>query len=164
MWTMFCMEKSVQSYKATMKSTPTERVTLDTMGPLHVSLTEQGNRYILVIGDNFIKWTKAYANPDQEAETVAKKLVNEFICCFVVSIQLHTKPGMIFESPLLIQMTKLLWIIQKTRTTVLHPQSEDIIERFKKVIDRDNARCLIRSRIRDIKPLRVVFIDFSHVH
>lgn len=110
------MEKSVQSYKATMKSTPTERVTLDIMGPLHVSLTEQGNRYILVIGDYFTKWTKAYANPDQEAETVAKKLVNEFICCFVVSIQLHTKPGMIFESPLLIQMTKLLGIIQKTRT------------------------------------------------
>ena len=75
MWTMFCMEKSVQSYKATMKSTPTERVTLDIMGPLHVSLTEQGNRYILVIGDYFTKWTKAYASPDQEAETVAKKLV-----------------------------------------------------------------------------------------
>ena len=71
---------------------------------------------------------------------------------------------MIFGSPLLIQMTKLLGIIQKTRTTVLHPQSEIIIERFKKITDRDNARCLIRSHIRDIKPLRVVFSNFSHVH
>ena len=57
---------------------------------ISLSITGQGNLYILVIGDYFTKWTKAYANPDQEAETVAKKLVNEFICCFLREEQLDT--------------------------------------------------------------------------
>lgn len=60
---------------------PMERIALDIMGPL--PMTKQGNRYILVIGDYFTKWTEAFAIPDQEAETVAKKLVHEFIIVWV---------------------------------------------------------------------------------
>lgn len=44
-----------KSYKTLMKlynvGAPMERITLDIMGPL--TMTEQGNRYILVIGDYF---------------------------------------------------------------------------------------------------------------
>ena len=39
--------------------------------------SEAGNRYIniLVVGDYFTKWTECFTIPDQEAETVAQKLV-----------------------------------------------------------------------------------------
>lgn len=96
-------------------------------------MTDQGNRYILVIGDYFTKWTEAFAIPDQEAETVAKKLVHEFICRLGVPIQVHSDQGRNFESSLFSEMTKLLGI-QKTRTTALHPQSDGMIERFNKTV------------------------------
>ena len=52
---------------------PLERVALDVLGPLPT--TERGNKYILVIADYFTKWTESYSIPDQEAVTVATKLV-----------------------------------------------------------------------------------------
>lgn len=110
---------------------PMERIALDIMGPL--PMTKQGNRYILVIGDYFTKWTEAFAIPDQEAETVAKKLVHEFICRLGVLIQLHSDQGRNLESALFSEMAKLLGI-QKTQTTALHPQSDGMIERFYKTV------------------------------
>lgn len=124
-----------KSYKAPMKiynvGAPMERVALDIMGPLPV--TERGNKYILVVGDYFTKWTEAYAIPDQEAETVARKLVDEFICRFGVPLLIHSDQGRNFESGLFISMSKLLGM-EKTRTTALHPQSDGMIERFNKTV------------------------------
>lgn len=76
---------------------------------------------------------RSFAVPDQETETVAKKLVHEFICRLGVPIQVHSDQGRNFESALFSEMTKLLGI-QKTRTTALHPQSDGMIERFNKTV------------------------------
>ena len=43
------------------------------LGPWPV--TDQGNRYILVVGDYFTKWTEVYPLPNQEASTVASVFV-----------------------------------------------------------------------------------------
>lgn len=59
---------------------PMERIAIDILGPL--PLTEKGNKYIIVICDCFSKWTEAFAIPDQESSTIAKIIVNEFICRF----------------------------------------------------------------------------------
>ena len=53
-----------------------DRVATDIVGPFPV--TENGNRYIVVIGDYFTKWIEAYAIPDFSAGMVAKKVVFEF--------------------------------------------------------------------------------------
>ena len=50
---------------------PMDRLVTDILGPLPIS--EQGNQYILLVGDQFSKWMEAYAIPDQTAETVAHK-------------------------------------------------------------------------------------------
>ena len=50
---------------------PGQRIAMDILGPLPVS--ESGNRFILVVGDYFSKWIEAYALPDQEAATCARK-------------------------------------------------------------------------------------------
>ena len=77
-----CVTKKspTQSSKAPMQTIPAgypmQVIAIDITGPLPES--EAGNKYILVVGDYFTKWMEAYANPDQEARTVAVKLVDEF--------------------------------------------------------------------------------------
>ena len=55
-----------------------ERNAIDILGPLPE--TPRKNNFILVVSDYFTKWTESYAIPNQEAVTVAEKLVSEFIC------------------------------------------------------------------------------------
>lgn len=61
-----------------------ERIVFDIMGLL--IMIDQGNWYILVIGDYFIKWIEVFVILDQEVEMVVKKFVYEFICCLGVLI------------------------------------------------------------------------------
>ena len=109
-----------------------ERIALDVMGPLPE--TDSGNKYILVVGDYFTKWTEAYALPNQEAETVATALIEEFVCRYGVPLQIHTDQGRNFESALFKEVCQLL-NIDKTRTTALHPQSDGMIERFNRTLE-----------------------------
>ena len=83
----------------------------------------------MVVSDYFTKWTEAYTIPNQEAETVTKKLVDEFVCHFGGSEILHTDQGRNFESKLVHEMCVLLGV-RKTRTTPYHPQSYGQVERF----------------------------------
>ena len=58
--------------------TPLERIAVDITGPFKPS--DQGNKYVLVVGDYFTNWTEAYALPDQEAKTVAlKNMLAKFV-------------------------------------------------------------------------------------
>ena len=75
---------------------PLERVALDILGPLPESY--RGNKYILITGDYFSKWTEAYAIPNQEATTVARVLVEEFVARFGIPRQIHSNQGRNFES------------------------------------------------------------------
>ena len=54
---------------------PLERIHI--LGPLIE--TPRGNRYVLVVVDQFSKWVECYALSDQTAERVARPLVSEFI-------------------------------------------------------------------------------------
>ena len=99
-------------------------VAADIMGPLLAS--KNGNRYILVASDYFTRWVEAYAIPNQEAITVARKLVDNMFCRFSLPEQLHTAQ---FESKLIKEIYTLLHIT-KTYTTPYHPQSDGLIERL----------------------------------
>ena len=57
-----------------------ERKAMDIMGPLITS--SRGNKYVLVVGDYFTKWTEVYPLPDQKAETIATALVDNIITRF----------------------------------------------------------------------------------
>ena len=46
---------------------PFERIAIDIAGPFPV--TDDGNRYIMVVGDYFTKWVEAYPIPNQEVTT-----------------------------------------------------------------------------------------------
>ena len=109
-----------------------ERVALDILGPLPDS--DRGNKYVLIIGDYFSKWTEAYAIPNQEAMTVARVLVEEFMARFGIPRQIHSDQGRNFEPKVFHEMCKLLGM-DKTRTTPLLPQSDGMVERFNRTIE-----------------------------
>ena len=110
---------------------PIERIAIDILGELPI--TERGNRYILVIGDYFSKWTECHAMPNMEASTVASILVEQVVSRFGIPYFIHSDQGRQFESKLFSEMCKLLQIT-KTRTTPYHPKSDGMVERFNKTL------------------------------
>ena len=110
---------------------PMERLAMDILGPL--PLTPRGNRFVLVVTDYFTKWTESYAIPNQEAVTVAEKLVGEFVCRFGVPRELPSDQGTNFESKVMAELCKL-WDIEKARTSPLHPQSDGQVERYNRTL------------------------------
>ena len=112
-------------------SYPWERIAMDIVGPLPV--TDNGNRFILVISDFFTKWPEAFALKDHKAETIAIKLVDDVICRHGLPRVVHTDQGRDFESNLIKQVCELLEI-EKTRTTAYHPESDGLVERLNKTL------------------------------
>ena len=110
---------------------PMQMVATDIMGPFPI--TTHGNKYILVASDYFTRWVEAYAIPNQEATTVAGKLVNNMFCHFGLPEQLHSDMGAQFESRVVKEMCNMLHI-NKTHTTPYHPQSDGLVERANRTI------------------------------
>ena len=75
---------------------PFDRLSSDLIGPL--SRTPRGNMYILVVTDQFLKWVKIIAIPDQKAETTARTILNEIIARFGSPISIHSDLGSSYES------------------------------------------------------------------
>ncbi|KAL3889766.1 hypothetical protein ACJMK2_002094 [Sinanodonta woodiana] len=108
-----------------------EGVALDILGPLPKS--KNGHRYILVMCHLFTKWTEAYPLPDQEAQTVAKAIVDCFVSRFGTPLQLHSDQGTNFQSKIFQELCDLLHI-KKTRTTSMHPQANGTVERLNRTL------------------------------
>ena len=103
---------------------------MDILGPLPQS--PHKNSYVLVVSDYFTRWNEAYALPNQEAEMVAHKLVDEFFR-FSVPEQLHFDQGRQFESAIIKEVSRLLQI-NKTHTTPHHPQSDGLVKQFNRTL------------------------------
>ena len=110
---------------------PFERVALDILGPL--TETASKNKYILVVGDSFSKWTEAFPLPNQEARTIAKVLTEAWVCRFGAPRSIHSDQGRNFESTLFKELCELLHI-HKSRPSPYHPQSDRLIERFNRTL------------------------------
>lgn len=110
---------------------PLQLVAMDILGPFPE--TQAGNTYILVVADYFTRWVEAYASPNQEASTVADKLVQELFFRYSLPEQLHSDQGRNFESSVMAEVCKLLGVA-KSRTTPYHPQSDGLVERFNRTL------------------------------
>lgn len=110
---------------------PLDRIGIDIIGPL--PRTKKQNKFILVIGDHFTRWMEAFPIPNQNAETVATKLVHEFIVRYGTSLEIHTDQGTNFDSQLFKEVCSLLQI-KKTRLTPYRPNSNGLFERFNQTL------------------------------
>lgn len=111
---------------------PFEKVSVDVTGPHPRS--RRGNVYILTVMDNFTKFVEAIPMANQEACTVAKKLVEVVICRYGAPMQILTDKGTNFESAVFQGVCRLLGI-DKARTTSYRPQTNGMIERFHRTMN-----------------------------
>ncbi|GFY53715.1 retrovirus-related Pol polyprotein from transposon 412 [Trichonephila inaurata madagascariensis] len=72
----------------------------------------------------FIKWPEAYIIPDQEKITIGVDLIRNWIPRLI-----HSDQGTNHNSRILQEIHKTLDMV-KTRTTILHSQSDVMVERF----------------------------------
>lgn len=70
---------------------PIERLAADLLGPLPIS--DLGNKYLLIVADYFTKWTEVFPIQNQEANTVAEKIVKEVVSRFRVPLSIHSDQG-----------------------------------------------------------------------
>ena len=92
------------------------------MGPLPES---SGNKYILLIGDQFTKWYEAIPMSNQEASTVAKAFVNVWVSRFGCPANLHSDKGSNFMSNLFKNMCEELGINRTSTTAYQHSRKRN---------------------------------------
>ena len=97
---------------------PMECVHMDILGPFPPS--ESGNRYVLLMIDQFTKWVEIHAIPDQTAVQTARIAVDNFFSRFGAPLQIHTDQGKNFDGHVMKALCSL-YHITKTRTTPYRP-------------------------------------------
>jgi len=124
---------------------PMERVHMDILGPLKES--KRGNKYILVVIDQFTKWVEFYALPNQTAQTISSIFVDNFVSKFGCPSMIHTDQGKNFDGILFHEVCKLLEIT-KTRTTPYRPCNNGQVERYNSII-LQCIRCFLKGKQED---------------
>ncbi|KAG5308011.1 RTJK polymerase, partial [Acromyrmex insinuator] len=104
-----------------------ETSVMDTLG--HLLETSSGNKYLLVIVDCFNKVkVEAFPLKNVRSKTIAETFLNQIISRHGVPLEVHIDQGRNFESRVFCELSRILGI-KKTRTTVLHPQSDAQVKR-----------------------------------
>ena len=111
---------------------PLDRIQIDIIGPIYPR-TYSGMGVILVITDEFTRFSEAIALPDQKAVTVAQALVNNFLLKYGIPRVIHTDQGRNFVSSLLQEITQVFGIT-KIVGSAYHPQSQGAVERCNRVL------------------------------
>ena len=132
----------LQNYQAGARL---ERVHLDFLGPFLES--DNGNKYILMIVDQFTKWVSCIPLPDQNAKRMALAFYEHFVCFFGCPLQIHTDQGRNFDGNYFQALCDLLQVV-KTRTTPYRPSSNGQVERYNRVV-LQFVRCFIDGKQRD---------------
>ncbi|XP_067293545.1 uncharacterized protein [Pseudorasbora parva] len=109
---------------------PFERIGMDLVGPLPKSA--RGHEHILVIVDYATRYPEAVPLRKATAKNIAHEL---FLLCTRVGIpaEILTDQGTPFMSRLMADLCRLLQVKQ-LRTTVYHPQTDGLVERFNQTL------------------------------
>ena len=105
---------------------PFHRIAVDALKMLP---TSNGNKFVVVFMDYFMKWVEALAVPSQEAPTIAHLLVKNIVCRRGVPQYLLSDRGANFLSSLILEMCHIPGV-QKLNTSGYHPQTDGLVEKF----------------------------------
>ncbi len=83
-----------------------KRVSVDLMDPFKT--TQNGNNYIVVMQDHFIKWVEGQAMCGKESLTVADAVVQDWILKHDTPVTLHSDRGKEFTAILHLEVCDLL--------------------------------------------------------
>ena len=109
-----------------------ERVSIDITGPHPTS--SLGYKYMLTIVDHFSKWADAFPIRNQEAQTVAKVLLDRVFCYLGMPLQILSDQGANFQSELFRELCISL-DIEKIRTSIYKPSTNGAVERFHRTLN-----------------------------
>ena len=107
-----------------------ERLAIDIVGPL--PKTSRGHRYLLVIVDYATRYPEALPLRAATAKAVTKELLLLFSRVGIAR-EILTGQGSCFMSRVLKELLSLLQVRQ-LRTSVYHPQTDGLVERFNKTL------------------------------
>ena len=93
------------------------------------SQTKSGNNAIVVFTDYFTKWVEAYAIPNQQATTIAQKLIQGVLCRHGAPERIISDRGPNFTSDVFRSVTDMLGMKQNM-TSGYHPQADGQSERL----------------------------------
>ena len=105
---------------------PFYRMHMDVTGPFNT--TADGNKYILVFKCALTKWVEIFAIPHQNAEEVAKCLMDEVIMRHGCPHEIVTDRGTEFKNRLLKEVVQVLNIPRHIKTTAYNPRSDGLVE------------------------------------
>ena len=108
-----------------------ERVAMDLLDMSVTSAKE--NRYVLVMVDCFSRWTGACHLSDKTAISVADALFSSIVCRFGMPSVIHSDQGREFENKVMHKLC-ILGGAHKTKTTLYHPESDGLVERFNRTL------------------------------
>jgi len=121
-----------------------QRVHMDLFGPLKTA--QSGAKYILCMTDAFTKYVELAAIPNKEAETVADRFFNKWICRYGAPKEIFTDQGREFVNKILEEVNRTLEIRHGT-TSGYHPQSNSTAEVCNKTIQKYLASFVDRSTL-----------------
>ena len=110
---------------------PWDVLATDYLGPFPI--TNNGNRYILVLTDLFSKYVEVIPVPDLTAETCANKIINEFISRWGCPLSILSDQGRTYESKVFKELCRMLEV-KKLRTSVRNPRCNGQAERFNQTL------------------------------
>ena len=129
-----CQQYNVSRFKKTGLLCPIETpdgsfqlLGIDYCGPF--KRTPRDNQYVLCITDYFTRWITAVVLPDCTAQTTAQTIFNKYICRYGVPISILTDQGTHFNNQLMDSISRLIGY-NHILSTVYHPQSNGMVERF----------------------------------
>ena len=108
-----------------------ERVHKDTLGPFPQS--EWGNKYILVMVDQFSKWVEIHAILDISAEQTARCAIDQFFSQSGAPLQIRTNQGNNFDGNVMKALCDL-YRITKTPTTPYRTCSNGQVEWYNQLL------------------------------
>ena len=109
---------------------PLELVCMDY---LTLEQSKGGISNILVITDHFTKYAMAIPTRNQTAKTTAEAFYNNFILHYGIPTRIHSDQGTNFESTIIKELCNLTGM-EKTRTSIYHPQGNAGPERYNRTL------------------------------
>ena len=137
-------------------SKPFEIITTDLMGEL--PLTENGNKYIMVVCDHFTKYVEIFPLKSATAQDVAECLM-EYICRHSVPETILSDQGTCYLSNLVFELLEVL-DVRRAKTTPFHPMCDGLTERQNRTIKAMLQAYIDSARTKWDKALK--FIQFAY--